>query len=111
MLGCAVAPCVTYAVTSVKPADRGIASIVMLAAAGLVGSALGPFIIAAASDLLADRFGNESLRYALSVLALAPLVSAALLVVARRQMRAQACDPGPASSTRRNTVKPLGRLT
>jgi MFS family permease len=91
LLGCGVAPCVTHAVTCVIPADRGIASIVMLAAAGLIGSALGPFLIAAVSDLLADRLGNESLRYALSVLVLAPLVSAALLAVALRQMRAQAC--------------------
>lgn len=88
VLGCSVAPCVTYAVTSVIPADRGIASIVMLAAAGLVGSAFGPFIIAAVSELLAMRFGSESLRYALSILALAPLVAAALLVVARRQVAA-----------------------
>jgi len=102
LLGCAVAPCVTYAVTCVTPADRGIASIVMLAAAGLVGSALGPFMIAVVSDLIAPRFGDESLRFALSMMVLAPLVSAGLLIVARRQMRAP--DPGATTHAQRQVA-------
>src|SRR4029079_8559456 len=52
LVSCAYAPCVNYAVTNVAPGDRGLVSSVLLAASGLIGAGLGPFIVGVASDLL-----------------------------------------------------------
>lgn len=92
LLGCAVAPCVTCAVACVPAANRGIASILMLVAAGLIGSSLGPLLVGAASDLLAAGSGRESLRHAMVLVTAAPPAAVALLLVSRRQMQAMPGD-------------------
>jgi MFS family permease len=87
LVSCAYAPCVSYAVTNVAPGDRGLVSSVMLAASGLVGSALGPFIVGVASDLLTPAYGSEGLRYAIATMIPTPAISLALLWLAVRQAR------------------------
>lgn len=87
VLGCAVAPCLTCAMSYVAPADRGVASIVMLLAAGVIGSALGPLTVGAASELLDGRLGDESLRHALGLLVAAPVAAALLLMSSRGQLQ------------------------
>jgi MFS family permease len=77
--------CVNYAVTRADPGDRGLASTIMLVSSGLIGGALGPFIVGALSDLLSPRFGAEGLRFAVSAMILTPLVAAAFLLAATRR--------------------------
>jgi MFS family permease len=81
------APCVSYAVTNVAPGDRGLVSSVLLAAAGLIGSGLGPFIVGAMSDLLTPTYGDEGLRYAIGFMIPTPAIAFALMWLAVRQAR------------------------
>jgi MFS family permease len=85
LLSCAFVPCINYAVTRADPGDRALASTVMLAASGLIGGALGPFIVGVLSDGLAAQFGAQGLRYAMSAMIASPLIASALLLVAYRR--------------------------
>ena len=85
LVSCVYAPCVSYAVGNVAAGDRGLVSSVMLAAAGLVGSGLGPFIVGVASDALTPIYGGEGLRYAIAAMIPTPAIAFALLWLAVRQ--------------------------
>jgi len=85
LVSCTYAPCVSYAVANVAAGDRGLVSSVMLAAAGLVGSGLGPFIVGVASDALTPIYGGEGLRYAIAAMIPTPAIAFALLWLAVRQ--------------------------
>ena len=85
LLACAVPPCVNYAVTTADPGDRAITSTIMLAATGLIGGALGPFIVGALSDMLVADLGDESLRYGISAMIVTPLLATACLILAIRR--------------------------
>jgi predicted MFS family arabinose efflux permease len=61
--GVALAAVQTFA----EPHRRATAVSIMLFLSSLLGLGLGPYMIGAASDLLAPTFGQESLRYALLV--------------------------------------------
>jgi MFS family permease len=87
LVSCAYAPCVNYAVSNVAPGDRGLVSSVLLAASGLVGSGLGPFIVGVASDILSPTYGAEGLRYAIAWMIPTPAIALALLWLAMRQAR------------------------
>jgi MFS family permease len=87
LLSCAFVPCINFAVTRADPGDRGLVSTVMIIASGLVGSALGPFIVGALSDLMPPRLGPEGLRYALSAMILSPIAASAFLMAAIRRVR------------------------
>jgi MFS family permease len=78
---------VNYAVTSVAPDDRGLVSSVLLAASGLIGSGLGPFIVGVVSDTLTPTHGDEALRYAIASMIPTPAIALALLWLAVRQAR------------------------
>ena len=95
LVSCSYAPCVNYAVTNVGPADRGLVSSLLLAASGLVGSGLGPFIVGVASDLLTPTYGSNGLRYAIGAMIPTPLIAFALLWLAVRQAR-RGREPAPA---------------
>jgi MFS family permease len=79
LVSCAYTPCVNYAVTTVDPADRGLVSSLLLAASGLIGTGLAPFIVGALSDLLTPGFGAEGLRYALLSMIPTPLIATGLI--------------------------------
>ena len=85
LVSCTYAPCVSYAVANVAAGDRGLVSSVMLAAAGLVGSGLGPFIVGVASDALTPIYGGEGLRYAIAAMIPTPAIAFVLLWLAVRQ--------------------------
>jgi MFS family permease len=85
MLSCAFVPCISYAVARAGAGDRALVSTVMLASSGLIGGALGPFIVGALSDVLTPQVGNEGLRYALAVMIASPILAAAFLFAAIRQ--------------------------
>lgn len=85
LLSCAFVPCVNYAVTRADPGDRALASTVMLAASGLIGGALGPFVVGALSDALSPQLGSEGLRYALSAMIVTPIVATIFVMRAMRK--------------------------
>jgi MFS family permease len=84
LLSCAFVPCVNYAVTRANAGDRALASTVMLASSGLLGGALGPFVVGVISDVVTPQIGPEGLRYALSATIVTPLLATAFLAVAAR---------------------------
>jgi MFS family permease len=97
LLSCAFVPCINYAVARAGAGDRALVSTAMLTASGLIGGALGPFIVGALSDSLTPQLGAEGLRYALSAMILSPLLATVFLVVAvRRAPAPQAAQPLPA---------------
>jgi hypothetical protein len=55
---------------------RATAAAVLLFVINIVGLAIGPAATGALSDLLAPRFGDDSLRYSLLVISMALLWSA-----------------------------------
>lgn len=83
LLSCAAAPCLSFAVTRADPDDRGLTSTIMVAAMGLIGAALGPFVVGALSDLMNPHLGEEALRYAIATMIAVPLIATACLLVAR----------------------------
>jgi MFS family permease len=85
LLSCAFVPCINYAVARAGAGDRALVSTVMLASSGLIGGALGPFVVGALSDSLTPQFGNEGLRYGLTAMIASPLLAAAFLFAAIRQ--------------------------
>lgn len=79
---------VSYAVSCAEARDRATLSTMLLAAAGLIGGSLGPFIVGSLSDLWADRAGSESLRQAMAVMLVMPVLATGFLLHAWRRARA-----------------------
>lgn len=88
-------PTVSYAVSRSAPRDRAMLSTMLLAAAGLIGGSLGPFIVGSLSDLWADSAGAESLRQAMAVMLVMPALATLFLAHAWRRARA---IPAPADT-------------
>lgn len=86
LLSCAAVPCVTLAVGAVAPTDRGLAATLMLVFSGLLGGALGPFIVGAISDLAAMGDVARGLRYGLSFLLVVPVFATLALFAAWRAL-------------------------
>ena len=84
LLSCSFVPCVNYAVARADPGDRALASAVMLASSGLIGGALGPFIVGLMSDGLTPQLGAPGLRYALSAMIVTPILATGFLIAAVR---------------------------
>jgi MFS family permease len=57
----------------------------MLAASGLIGGALGPFVVGVLSDLLTPRLGTEGLRYAMSAMIMVPLLATVFMAIALKK--------------------------
>jgi MFS family permease len=93
LLACAIIPSINFAVGTASPGDRGLTATVMLAASGLIGGTLGPFVVGVLSDYLHPTLGAESLRYGIAVMAAAPLVGTGFVVAARNStMRSRTLD-------------------
>lgn len=86
MLSSGLGPCVALAVSLVGPTQRGVTSTVMLIVQNLLAFALGPFLIGVVSDVLHPAYGEESLRYALAMMLIAPVLASTFLFVARRRI-------------------------
>lgn len=87
MLSSALGPCVALAVSLVPPSRRGLTSTLLLIVQTLIAFALAPFIVGVASDALEPTYGEESLRYGLSLMLAAPLIASLLIWTARRRLR------------------------
>ena len=55
---------------------RALAISVVLLGASLVGNAVGPSAVGVFSDLLAPRFGDDSIRYSMLLIAATPILAA-----------------------------------
>ena len=85
LLSCAIPPSLNFAVTRTDPRDRGLTSTLMLAASGLIGGALGPFVVGVLSDRLTPQLGAEGLRYAMSAMIVVPLLATAFIAIALKK--------------------------
>jgi MFS family permease len=88
LLASSLGPCVALAVSLVPANQRGVTSTLMLIVQNVLAFALGPLLIGVVSDRIAPSFGQESLRYALTLLLAAPLAASLMLWLARRRIRA-----------------------
>ncbi len=57
----------------------------MLASSGLIGGALGPFLVGVLSDAMTPQFAAEGLRYALSSMIATPILATGFLIGAVRK--------------------------
>ncbi|MCW2368616.1 spinster family MFS transporter [Sphingobium sp. B11D3D] len=88
LLSSGITPCFSAAMGLATPQTRAVASMLLLASSGIIGSALAPLVVGAASDALTPQFGTESLRYAMSAVTVAPLLGCVFLWLAYRRARA-----------------------
>ena len=88
MLSSSLGPCVALAVSLAPPSRRGLTSTVMLIVQTLIAFALGPLIVGVTSDALKPVYGEDSLRYALSIMLIAPLAASLLIWIAQRRLAA-----------------------
>jgi MFS family permease len=72
----------------VKLRMRSMITAIFLLVTNLIGIGLGPLVIGLISDSLTTRYGDESLRYALTLIPFFMLWSALHLVLAARTLRA-----------------------
>lgn len=79
-------PPVAAVISLAAPRLRALTSSVLLVVQSLIGAAFGPFIVGIASDLLRPDYGAESLRYALVLVPVAPLLAATLLLFVYSRM-------------------------
>lgn len=86
LLASVMGPCIAVAVSIAPSRMRAVSSTLMLLALGIIGGAIAPLIVGAASDAL-PHLGAESLRYALATMAPTPLVAGLLLWLAFIQIR------------------------
>ncbi len=87
VISASMPPTMSFAVSSADPRDRATLSTMLLAAAGLIGGSLGPFIVGSLSDLWAARLGDESLRQAMAVLLVMPALATVFLWRAWRRAK------------------------
>ena len=87
LLASALPICINVAVGVARPRMRAVASTLILVSSGIIGSALAPAIVGSLSDALMPRLGAESLRYAMSTLAITPVLGGLLLWLAGRGIR------------------------
>lgn len=70
-----------------SPENRAQASALLMVGVNLIGGSIGPFTVGWISDMLEPRFGQDALRYSLSLTALPILWGAAHLFLASRSIR------------------------
>lgn len=82
-----VGPMWSLAQGLVGPRMRAVGAATLLAMLNLVGQGVGPQVIGFANDALADRFGDEAIRYSLACMASMGLLAGACFFVAARSLR------------------------
>lgn len=78
-------PCIAIAVSLVPPSQRGLTSTLVLTAMALIAGTLAPLLVGMLSDRLGPVYGEQSLRYALLSLIVAPLLGSLFVWLARRR--------------------------
>jgi predicted MFS family arabinose efflux permease len=80
-------PCLALVQGLVPLRARTVASAILLFIINIIGLGFGPQTVGIASDLLAPRFGDESLRYALLLVGLANIWAAVHFFLAARTLK------------------------
>lgn len=88
LLASSLGPSVALAISLVHGTQRGVTSTLMLIVQNLMAFAFGPLLIGIVSDALAPSYGEESLRYALALMLVAPVIASLLLWLAKRRISA-----------------------
>jgi MFS family permease len=87
MLG-AWSPIAMSMAQSLVPAnDRSMAAAAWSMLAALIGGGLGPYLVGELSTQFNPRFGDEGIRYALAILAVFPLLAAALFAAIAKSIK------------------------
>ena len=81
-------PTIAMTQTIAKPRMRALASAMTTGTYNLVGLGLGPVLVGWLSDRFTPDYGNDALRYALLIVALAHLLGALHNGLATRRIRA-----------------------
>ncbi|MDP4651357.1 MAG: MFS transporter, partial [Haliea sp.] len=81
-------PCIALSHALVPPNMRAFTSAILFFVLNMIGLGLGPFLIGLTSDLLAPRFGTDSLRYAMVIASCFGLVAIGLFYFGARQLPA-----------------------
>ena len=81
-------PCIAMSHALVPPSMRALTSAILLFVLNMIGLGLGPFLTGLTSDLLAPRFGDQSLRYAMVLASMTGLVAILLFYLGARKLPA-----------------------
>ena len=79
-------PSIAMSHALVPPSMRALTSAILFFVLNMIGLGLGPFLTGLTSDLLAPRFGDQSLRYAMVLASMTGLVAIALFYVGARKL-------------------------
>lgn len=81
-------PCIAMSHALVPPSMRALTSAILFFVLNMIGLGLGPFLTGLTSDLLAPRFGDQSLRYAMVLASMTGLVAILLFYLGARKLPA-----------------------
>ena len=84
---------------------RSVAASLNLFVGNIIGLGLGPYAVGAISDVLRPTYGGNSLRYALSALAIVSIWSALHFFLGGRQIRDEASLIAPGTPTKPPTIE------
>ena len=79
-------PFIAVAHSLVPASMRALNSAIVLFMLNLIGLGFGPLVVGIISDLLAPSMGIESLRWALSIILIVNIASAAMFFAAARKI-------------------------
>jgi len=100
-------PCIALAVSLVPASQRGLTSTLVLTIMALIAGTIAPLLVGLLSDALVPSYAEDSLRYALLALIVAPLIGAVLIWLARRRID-QASPPKAEEPTISDSATPIG---
>ena len=81
-------PSIAMSHALVPPSMRALTSAILFFVLNMIGLGLGPFLTGLTSDLLAPRFGDQSLRYAMVLASMTGLVAILLFYLGARKLPA-----------------------
>lgn len=79
-------PSIAVVHSLVSASMRSLASAVLFLVLNLIGLGLGPLVVGLVSDMLSPSFGNESLRWAMSIIIVVGLAAAILFFVSAKKL-------------------------
>ena len=86
-------PCIAITHQLVTLRMRALASAILFFVLNLIGLGLGPQAVGIANDLLASRFGEESVRYSLLLVTVSSLSASVLFQLAARSLKRDLARP------------------
>ncbi|MGE0388228.1 MAG: spinster family MFS transporter [Gammaproteobacteria bacterium] len=93
-VSCAFGPALATGLALAKPHMRGFAASLYSTVTQLVGLTVGPLLIGALNDGFQPRYGDDAVRYSLSVVIVFAVVAAAVFLLASRTVARDVWAPG-----------------